>query len=124
MNPEVIIEGVPETVHSLDDVASHADAVAAGYRDAERIVLVAARGRAPKRTGRLAASGHSEGTSGSAAVVFGSGNVPYANPIHWGWRAHHIKAQPFLLRAVEQTEPLWLRAYEARLAELIAKETR
>lgn len=51
---------------------------------------------APKRTGRLAGS-IKPFASGRWAGI--RSPVVYANPVHWGWRARGIAAQPFVLQA-------------------------
>jgi hypothetical protein len=60
-------------------------------------VVPAARVLAPRRTGRLADSLRPY-TSGNRAGV--RSRLPYANPIHWGWPKHHIKASEFVLKAM------------------------
>lgn len=42
----------------------------------------------------------------------GRASVPYAGPIHYGWPAHGIEANPFVTDAAQATEPLWLPKYE------------
>jgi hypothetical protein len=123
MKASVEITGLDETQASLDRIADQADSLAAGFRSAEQIILISAQGKAPRRTGRLAASGHVAGDQGKASVQFGGPQVPYAGPIHWGWKARNIKANPFLLKATQATEPAWLHAYETHLAALINRET-
>ena len=43
----------------------------------------------------------------------GGASLPYAGPIHWGWPARRIEAQPFIADAAQATEPIWIPAYEA-----------
>ena len=69
-----------------------------------RLVATRARGRAPKRSGRLASSLSSK--VDGATVAVGSGLV-YAPVIHNGWPAHHIHAHPFLVPVAQATEPVW-----------------
>jgi hypothetical protein len=120
--PKVVIEGVDETARSLDTIADKLDGPVGAWGAVEAVVLSRAQALAPKRSGRLAASGRKSGTPAQAAVSFGGAQVPYANPIHWGWPAHRIKAQPFLSRAVDQTEPAWRGLYESRMATMIERE--
>lgn len=122
MVPEVVIDGTEETQRSLRTIAEHLEGPQGGWGTVETIILNAARGLAPKRTGRLAASGQGTGSALKAAVAFGGAQVPYANPIHWGWAAHNIKPQPFLSRAVDRTEAVWLATYEARTKAMIQRE--
>jgi hypothetical protein len=57
----------------------------------------------PRRTGRWPPRCAGSGTQTAAIVRAGRAAVPYAGPIHWGWRARHIKAQPWLYDAIEST---------------------
>lgn len=122
MVPEVEVEGADEVAHSLDTIADQLDGPVGAWGAVETIVLGMAKGLAPKRTGRLAASGQRSGNPVQASVTFGGPQVPYANPIHWGWPAHNIKAQPFLTTAVDRSEPAWRLAYEARVKDMINRE--
>lgn len=80
------------------------------YRTAARAVEVQAKMEAPRRSGRLAGSIKSKGTTTGASIVAGGlKSVPYAGPIHYGWpsrpnkskrwRGGPIAANPFLTRA-------------------------
>jgi hypothetical protein len=75
------------------------------------LVAVAAAGRAPQRTGRLAGSGRGNRAVGRATVTFGGAAVPYAGPVHWGWPAHGIEPHTFIPDAAQATEPVWLELY-------------
>jgi hypothetical protein len=72
------------------------------------IMLAAAQVRTPVKTGKL----RSSGIVLQGAVQF---TVPYAAPIHWGWRARHISPQPFLAQGIEASQPQWTAAYERDL---------
>lgn len=65
------------------------------------LVLAEAERRAPRRTGRLAASVRASATPSYSVVRAGRASVPYAAPIHWGWRARGIQQNPFLQDAIE-----------------------
>lgn len=124
MKPEIVIEGIEETVASLEAVADNIPKPSGGWGAVESIVLLKARGNAPRRTGALAASGRGSGNTSRAAVEFGGASVPYANPIHWGWPARHIRAQPFLSEAIRQTEAIWERVYTDSMQRMVDRETR
>lgn len=91
-------------------------------RDVHRSVagLVAGATAPPRRTGRLAATVRPAGTKTAAVVRAGFATVPYAGPIHWGWPARGITAQPFLSDAATATEPAWQAVYFAELERIIA----
>lgn len=79
------------------------------------IVLAAA--QPPRRTGALAASGRVARARARARVTY---SKPYAAPIHWGWPARHITANPWLSRAAQSTEATWLSTYLAALERIVA----
>lgn len=77
---------------------------------AGRIIAARASATAPRLSGRLAGSIRAT-RSRTGAVDIGS-PLPYAAPIHWGWRARGIIGRPFLSEAGTATEPQWIKAYE------------
>lgn len=89
-------------------------------RRAGQIIVHYAAPRAPHRSGRLAASGRAARLAAGVRVLFGRVSVPYAGPIHWGWPARNIKAQPFAVDAAHATEPEWLHDYAAALDQAVA----
>jgi len=100
-------------VHGDEHLAAELDAFARRLspvppRKIPDIMLAAAQARTPVRTGRL----RSSGIVTEGAVTF---PVPYAAPIHWGWRARNIQANPFLTEGVEASQPRWTAAYENEL---------
>jgi hypothetical protein len=113
------LEGEAQLRQALEQTAAGLEDLQQANRDTSQMITAAARGTAPKRTGRLAASGRATPEPGAAVITF---TVPYANPIHWGWRARHIAAQPFAQSAAEATQPTWLRRYEENIHSLIRKE--
>ena len=78
---------------------------------AARMVAADSRATAPRRTGALAGSLRGAGTKGRASVRAGYARIPYAGPIHWGWPARNIAAQPWILQTAERTEPAWYGIY-------------
>lgn len=77
------------------------------------------RGR-PRAPGRLKASVRPYATQRAGVIRAGSkSRVPYAGPIHWGWPARRIKAQPFAADAAKDTEPIWTKAYERKVMKTI-----
>lgn len=112
----VTVTGAKElrrALREIEDKAERKGMVAdlkAEYRTAARVVEIAARQEAPKRSGRLAGSIKAKGTTtGGAVVAGGLKAVPYAGPIHWGWpsrpnrarrwRGGPIAANQFMVRA-------------------------
>lgn len=85
------------------------------------VIVPAASARAPRRSGRLAASIRGNRAANRATVLAGGASLPYAGPIHWGWPARHIEAQPFAADAAADTQPTWLPAYEADVQTAITR---
>ena len=82
------------------------------------------RGR-PRKPGRLKASIRPGATTRAGVVKAGGSRLPYAGPVHWGWpkqpgrQGSGIRANPWISNAAQYTEPTWLRAYEAKVREVI-----
>lgn len=88
-------------------------------RAAANVVAGAARPVAPKRTGRLAATVRTGATQKAGVVRAGRAKVPYAGPIHWGWPARGIEAQPFLSDTARRTEPEWGEVYDRHVDDIL-----
>lgn len=92
----------------------------ANYRAGE-IVADAAATRAPRRTGKLAASVRSARQLRRTRITAGRASVPYAAPIHWGWPARGIDANSFISNAARATESVWLPEYRKNVEDALAK---
>lgn len=80
---------------------------------AAKDAIARARSYAPKRSGQLARSLTSTGGQMTS-------NLPYAGPIHWGWKARGIQENWYLLNAARDTEPGWLRYFNIEMDKAIA----
>ena len=89
---------------------------------AGQVVVQAATVKAPRRpgSGRLAGSGRPSRAAGRVSILWGGARVPYAGPIHWGWPARGIEAQPFVVEAAQETQPQWLASYVADIDAALA----
>ena len=87
-----------------------ADLTAASDQAAD-VVASRARGKAPKRTGRLAASIAGEGSPAEARAY---ATVPYAALIEY-------KYQPYLRPAAEETTGQWVGSYEGALGDIVGR---
>jgi hypothetical protein len=74
----------------------------AANRDIADDVVTTARTLSPKETGTLAGSLRPGATNRTGIVRAGSRKVPWAGPIHFGWRARNIKPNPFLYDAFDE----------------------
>jgi len=99
---EVRVTGVDTITNGLEQVLREAPNMRP--REVGKIVLQAARNRAPVRSGALRASGMADGMH----VSF---TVPYSAPIHWGWKARNIKPSLFLVKGTESSADAWLQAF-------------
>ncbi len=90
------------------------------HREVADIVAKRGKGDAPVGdSGKLAQSVRATGTQRAAVIRAGRKSVPYAGPIHWGWPARNIAAQPFLTEAAEATEPAWTGTYLAAVDKIL-----
>lgn len=117
--PVVQVEGARQLRATLAkagvDLADLAEANAkvSGY------VAQQAAAKAPRKSGRLAASVRGNRAKSQAVVRTGGASVPYAGPIHWGWPARHIPANTFVVDAAHDTEPEWVAMYLDAVQEVV-----
>jgi hypothetical protein len=88
--------------------------------------IVVARARAtapwgPDVGGHIKPTIRGSGQAGAAVIRVGRAAQPYPNPLHWGWPARHIKAQPFVWDAIADTQGQWFDEYVTALNDLIDK---
>lgn len=88
-------------------------------KKAADLVAAASRGTAPRLTGRLAGTIRAGATKRAGVVRAGRASVPYAQPIHWGWPARNIRANPWLSEAAQSTEPGWTQLYSEYIDEVL-----
>lgn len=119
--PVVKIDGLPRLRKALREAGQSMDDLKDSNATVSALVASTAAARAPRRTGRLAASVRGNRAVGRASVVAGGAAVPYAGPIHWGWEARGIEAQPFATSAASDLEPTWLPIYAAELQRIADK---
>jgi hypothetical protein len=90
-------------------------------RQAADIVAPAAKGLAPKRSGKLAGSVRAGATRKAGVVRAGnSGRIRYAGVINYGWPKHNIKPTLFINSAAKSTEPAWSALYSQAVDKIIA----
>jgi len=75
----------------------------------------------PVRTGRLRASVRVLASQRRGQVAAGKKSVPYAGPIHFGWRAHNIAPNPFLYKALDKRRNEVIRSYERSVDKVVRK---
>src|SRR5690606_19193897 len=87
----------------------------------EGALVVAKAARPPVLTGRLFMSIRPTATKTTGVVRAGGARVPYAGPIHWGWRRRNISPQPFLVTALAARQPQAVQILEKGVAQTIAR---
>lgn len=103
MTDRVTVDGLREFRRFLRQLPD--DLTAGGLEQIHRKVAEPVRreslSRVPRRSGTLADSIRVAERSKTKAVIrAGKKRVPYAGPIHFGWPARNIAAQPFLTDAL------------------------
>lgn len=121
--PSIQVEGLDELRKALRRVKdSELDAeMKQIHAELAREIIAKAQPNVPVRSGALKASLRSAGTVRDAIGRVGKASVPYAAPIHWGWKAHNIAPQPFLTDAAAQIEQGITERYDRQVAEMLDK---
>jgi len=117
--PALQVDGARQLRASLRRAGLSVQDLKDAHRAVAETVKAEAAPRAPRRTGRLAASVRASGTQSAAIVRAGKKAVPYAGPIHWGWPARNITAQPWLAETAQRTEHKWTATYLDALEHII-----
>lgn len=86
-------------------------------RQTSKIILQAAKATVPRDTGALAASMVPYADKMTASV---SSPLPYAGVIHWGWPAHNIESNPWLLDAARKSEPVWVAKFQDYIEQVMS----
>lgn len=120
------LEGGRNLRRTLREAGSDLTELKDANAQAASIVAGRAQSWAPVVSGRLAATVRSSGTKTAGIVRAGNNRksasgVPYAAPIHWGWKARNIRANPFLSYSAQSTEPTWLALYESLVNTALSK---
>jgi uncharacterized protein YcsI (UPF0317 family) len=110
------LEGVDVLQRTMKKAGMDITELTDAHARASEIVAAAARSSAPRRTGALASSIKSSKAKRTALVNVTS---RYAKPIHWGWPARNIEANPWVSEAAQATEPQWLPLYEAAVEKAL-----
>ena len=109
--PEFKIEGLSTLVRTMKRAGVDIQELKDAHHKAGQIVATEAAHRAPRVSGKLAGSVKSARQARRARITAGRAAVPYAAPIHWGWPARGIEANPFVSEAAQATESRWLDQY-------------
>lgn len=99
-----MVTGLRELRQALRDAEpAERRAITKALKAGAEAVVAAGKREAPRRTGRLANSIRAGASQTRSYIQAGTASrLPYAGPIHFGWRRHGIEANPFLYRAIDQ----------------------
>jgi hypothetical protein len=122
------VEGLQQTIKSLQALgADRAEIQNANYEAAVTLINEA-RPLVPVRSGRLRASLRPARATNYATARAGLANVPYANPIHWGWFRdkqtgvnRNVLPQPFFSKALGYTKDEIIANYNRNMQQLVNK---
>lgn len=114
--PNVTVVGADRLAMTMRAAAHDLADMSTSNRAVGEVVRARAASLAPKVTGRLAGSVRPSYDGGE--VVIASGLV-YAPPINYGWPAHNIVAQPFMVNAVEDSRTAVVARYSSDVGQAI-----
>jgi phage gpG-like protein len=110
------IRGLARLQRTMDKAGASLEEMTAANQEAAAMVANAARGRAPRLTGRLAGSIAGYATPRNAIVT---ANMVYAGVTEWGWPQRNRPARHFLVPALQETKPQWLAGYKAEVQKTL-----
>jgi hypothetical protein len=119
--PGIEVEGGPQLRRAFKKLGDRADDLSALHGDIGELVADRAEDLAPVVSGTLRDSIRSSRRKTGATVMAGRRAVPYAGPIHFGWRARNIEPQPFLYDALDDRRDEVLRKYEDGIDALVRR---
>lgn len=119
--PLVEVEGARQLRRTLRQAGDDLEDLKDANKQAAEIAATGARRAAPVLSGALSGDIRAAGTKTAGVVRAGRKRLPYAGPIHWGWPARGIAAQPYLTEGAQQTETVWVPLYEEELDKALAK---
>jgi len=119
--PAVTVKGGPQLQRAFGRMADRADDMRSAHDAAAGVVADRARDLAPRQSGALADSIHVETSDTGAVVAVGGPSIPYAGPIHFGWRDRNIEPQPFMTDALADAGPDVREAYDDGVGDVVKR---
>lgn len=119
--PGVEVEGGPQLRRAFKRLGDRAEDLKPLHKGIGELVEDRAEDLAPVLTGRLRTSTRSSATKTRATVMAGGRGIPYAGPIHFGWRARNIEPQPFLYDALDDRRREVAERYAKGVGEMVRK---
>ena len=102
--PVVRVVGARRLVRTMKAAGVELDDLTAVHRSVGEVALDAVRPEVPVRSGRLRGDLRQSAAKRRTSLMVGRAGVPYALPIHWGWAARNIEANPFVTRGLARHE--------------------
>ena len=117
----VRIEGLRETVRSLERFGVEVQDLKAAFKKIGSLVANDAKSLAPHLSGKLAGSIRPSNTKNKSIVRAGGAAIPYAGVQNYGWPAHSIEGKHFMEQAVERNQHEAVQMMEEELNDLIRR---
>lgn len=133
METGISVENLSLTIKAMKELGASREVITEPGYQAGLILIRRAKSLVPVKTGALSASMRPRRIQSGGSVQAGSKRVPYANPIHWGWKvvstSHRgtlkpgtfrgIRPQPFFSEALGYTKQEILNNYERLMRQTI-----
>lgn len=119
--PGIEVEGGPQLQRAFKKLGDRADDLKGLHGDIGEMVADTAESLVPVESGELQESISSSSRKTGATVLAGRRSVPYAGPIHFGWRARNIEPQPFLYDALDDRRDDIVRRYNDGIDDLVRR---
>jgi hypothetical protein len=98
------VENLTTTIKAMKELGASREVLTEPGYQAALILIRQAKSLVPVKTGALSASMRPRRIQSGGSVQAGGKRVPYANPIHWGWKvvstAHRGKLKPGTFRGI------------------------
>lgn len=115
----VRITGLGKTVRALSKAGADSEDMKSLMHAIGNMVISHA--GPPVLSGRLAGDMRAGRGKTKAVIRVGRASVPYAGPIHYGWPARNIKAQPFYITALQSSQGKALQMLDDGLEDILRK---
>lgn len=119
------IKGAKELRRAINKASDKAskDRLKEANKASSEVVAREARVLVPKLTGTLSTTIRAGGGVTKGLVRTGTARVPYAGPIHFGWRKRNIRPQPFLYDALDRRSEEVIETYERLVSDIVKTVT-
>lgn len=112
------VVGLRETVRKLERYGVSTQDLKKAFGRISANTANTAESRVPRRTGATAGTIRASKTKNKAVVRAGGARAPGTGPVHYGWPARNIPAQPWLSSAADDNTDQSLRLIEQELNDL------